>query len=75
MQSQLAVPQSKPLIEYRQVVYTGNCAHCGQPLIHDTVVGALGSNHMCLIHNKCCPFFDFEKGWPHSMPLQFYTKS
>lgn len=53
------------------VVCDGTCAHCSEPL--DNVCMCFAKPYMCVVHQRCAPFFNFKGGWPHQLPFDAYS--
>jgi hypothetical protein len=60
-------------VQMVKVIHTPNCLVCKCPLQEDQPLLAFGLPYMITLHENCAPFFPFSKGWPHPMPLDFYS--
>lgn len=54
------------------IILTHVCMHCKRNLNVDESVCAIGPPYCALVHRTCVDFFNYSKGWPHSLPFQFY---
>jgi hypothetical protein len=59
-------------VNIQESVYYTHCIGCNQAFKNDEVVVSVSQPFCCLLHKGCYPFYDFARGWPHKMPMQYY---
>lgn len=55
-------------------IASSTCKHCGKPIEQDSLIIAVSEPYSMIIHEKCAPYYDYSKVFPHDKPLQFYRK-
>lgn len=59
-------------ISVNETVYYPHCVVCGSLFKTEDYLSSVGPPFCILVHKQCYPFFDYSKGWPHPLPLQYY---
>lgn len=39
-----------------------------------TLCWAVGKPYHILLHEHCAPYFDYQRGYPHNQPYQYYVE-
>jgi hypothetical protein len=55
-------------------IANGDCKHCGKPIENNSIVIAVGDPYSMLLHERCAPYYDYSKLFPHDKPIQFFRK-
>lgn len=58
-----------------EAVYHDKCVACKYGFTEGEIVCAVSYPHMSLVHKHCVPFYDYESGWPHPKPFQWYSRN
>ena len=56
------------------VLFDPVCKHCQQHLMPGTLCWAVGKPYHILLHENCAPYFDYQRGYPHNQPYQYYVE-
>lgn len=59
-------------ISVNEAVFYTHCVVCGTLFKNEDYLSSVGHPFCILLHKHCYPFFDYGKGWPHPLPLQYY---
>jgi hypothetical protein len=61
-------------LQKQTVIFDPVCHHCHQHFIPGTLCWAVGQPYHILLHGNCAPYYDYNKGYPHKEPYQYYLE-